>query len=70
MRLYARVYARDLYQFGMRSNEDVPPLKAAFVLSLSDGSESDAVYNEMRAMLGNFVESAVLDIDLDVEHAG
>lgn len=68
MRLYARVYARDLYQFGMRNNEDVGTLKAAFVLTLSDGTETGDLYNEMRTMLGNFVESAVLDQDIDIQH--
>ncbi|MGN6285530.1 MAG: S8 family peptidase [Afipia sp.] len=69
LRLYARVYARDLYQFGMKRNEDVPPLKATFVLSISDGTETSDLYNEMRASLGNFVESAVIEQDIEVDHS-
>jgi len=67
LRLYARVYARDLYQFGWKRNEDVPPLRANFVLSLSDGTESSDLYNEMRSGLGNFVESAVVEQDIDID---
>jgi hypothetical protein len=66
---YARVYARDLYQFGMKRNEDVPPLKATFVLSISDGTETSDLYNEMRASLGNFVESAVIEQDIEIDHS-
>jgi hypothetical protein len=64
---YARAYARDLYQFGWKRNEDVPPLRANFVLTISDGSDTSDLYNEMRAGLGNFVESAVIEQEIDVE---
>lgn len=67
MRLYARVFVRDLYQFGMSRNDDVEPLQVAFVLSLSDGTDGGELYNEMRASLGTFVESAVLDQEIDIE---
>lgn len=70
LRLRARVYARDLYQFGWRRNEDVPPLRANFVLTLSDGSDTSDLYNEMRAGLGNFVESAVLEQEIEIEAGG
>jgi hypothetical protein len=67
MRLYARVFVRDLFQFNYARNDDVPPLQVAFVLSLSDGTENSDLYNEMRATLGNFVESAVLDQEIEIE---
>ena len=67
MRLYARVFARDLYQFGVARNDEVQPLQAAFVLSLSDGTDGSELYNEMRATLGTFVESAVLDQEIEIE---
>ena len=67
MRLHARVYMRDLYQFGLSRNDEVEPLEVAFVLSFSDGSETSNLYNEMRASLGAYVESAVLDQEIDVD---
>ena len=67
LRLYARVFVRDLYQFGLARNDEVQPLQAAFVLSLSDGTDGSELYNEMRASLGTFVESAVLDQEIEIE---
>jgi hypothetical protein len=67
MRLYALVFVRDLYQFGVARNDEVQPLQAAFVLSLSDGTDGSELYNEMRATLGAFVESAVLDQEIEIE---
>ena len=67
MRLFARVYMRDLYQFGLGRNDEVEPMEVAFVLSLHDGSDTSNLYNEMRATLGAYVESAVLDQEIDVE---
>ena len=67
-RLSARVFVRDLFQFdNMQRNEDVPPLKVVFVMTLSDGSATSDLYNEMRATLGAFVESAVIEHDVHVE---
>lgn len=67
MRLHARLFMRDMYQFGLTRNDEVEPMEVAFVLSFSDGSESSNLYNEMRASLGAYVESAVLDQEIDVE---
>jgi hypothetical protein len=67
MRLYARVFVRDLFQFGLARNDEVEPLQVAFVLSLSDGTDGSDLYNEMRASLGTFVESAVLDQEIEIE---
>lgn len=67
MRLHARVYLRDEYQFGPGANGHVQPLEVAFVLTLSDGTDSSQLYNDMRTLLGNFVESAVIDQEVDVD---
>lgn len=67
MRLYARAYLRDQYQFGPGVKGGGQPLEVAFVLTLSDGTNSNQLYNDMRASLGNFVESAVIDQEIDVE---
>jgi hypothetical protein len=67
MRLFARVFARDLYQFDDPDTVESAEHEVAFVLSFSDESEDPAIYNEVRARLGNFVESAVLEQDVVVE---
>ncbi|WP_321788096.1 S8 family peptidase [Paraburkholderia sp. J94] len=70
LRVCARVFPRDLYQFGHTRNEDVPPSEVAFVLTLSapdDAPNRASIYNSLVARLGNYVESAVNDIDVNVE---
>ena len=68
LRIYARIYARDLYLYGYTSTEQIPEMDTAFVLSLGTGDEHDDVYNELRDQLGAFVETAVVEIDIDVEN--
>jgi hypothetical protein len=66
LRLFARVYTRDLYQFNFQHHSQVGPQEAAFVLTLSSGTDSGSIYNSMVQELGNFVESAVINVDIDV----
>jgi hypothetical protein len=67
MRLHARVYSRDLFQFDLASHHELGEQAVAFVLTLSDGSDSDGIYNSTVQRLGNFVESAVLEQIIDIE---
>lgn len=69
MKLFARVFARDLYQFELDGNADLKGQEVAFVLTLSDGREDSAIYNSMARALGNFVESAVLDQEIEIGNA-
>jgi hypothetical protein len=67
-RIYARLFARNIEQFGYRSNAELPDIDAVFVVTFSDGSGTDGLYNSMASSLGNFVESAVIDQDITIEH--
>lgn len=67
LRIYARLYTRDHYVYGYTSADQVPPLDAVFVLSLSGIDERDDVYNQLRDQLGSFVEAAVVESDLDID---
>jgi hypothetical protein len=67
-RLYARLYARNIQQFGYRINGDIPEVEASFVITFSDGTKSSGLFNTMAASLGNFVESAVINQDIDIDH--
>jgi hypothetical protein len=60
-KLHARVFARDLFQFDMSHHSELEDQEVNFVLSFSDLSDSPGIYNSTAQMLGNFVESAVLD---------
>lgn len=66
-RLHARVFARDLFQFGFASHHELGEQEAAFVLTLSDGSDSSGIYNSMAQRLTNFVESAVVGQEIEIE---
>lgn len=70
LRIYARIFSRDLYLYGYTSTDEVPEMEAVFVLSLGTGDENDDVYNELRDQLGAFVETAVVEADIDVDNEG
>jgi hypothetical protein len=65
-RVYARIYARDLYQYDMGSHHDLEEQEVAFVLTLKKEGSGDALFNSMVKDLGSDVEYSV-EIDQDVE---
>ncbi|MEJ1978640.1 MAG: S8 family peptidase [Acetobacteraceae bacterium] len=67
LRLHARVFARDLFQFGLMTHHELGEQDVAFVLTLADGSDSSGIYNSMAQRLTNFVESAVVGQEIEVE---
>lgn len=67
-RLYARVYARDLYQFNWQTNSDVGPQEVAFVLTLRGPNDEPSIYNSTAQLLGTFVESAVVNQEIEIEN--
>ncbi|MCY4190702.1 MAG: S8 family peptidase, partial [Rhodospirillaceae bacterium] len=66
-RLYARVYTRDLYQFGWRHHSQAGPQEVAFVLTLWSGEQRRSIYDSTVQALGTFVESAVLEQEIEQE---
>lgn len=64
-RLYARVYTRDLYQFGWSHHSQAGPQEAAFVLTLWSGENQSSIFDSTVQRLGNFVESAVLEQEIE-----
>ena len=70
MRLYARVYARDLYQFNIETHHELDEQEVAFVLTFEGIDGGSDIYNSMSARLGAQVESAVIEQDIDVTLGG
>lgn len=66
LRVYARIFTRDLYSYGYRTSSEIPPLKATFVLSLGSDDINDDIYNETRALLGSSVENSTVDNDINI----
>ncbi|HEY5331272.1 MAG TPA: S8 family peptidase [Acidobacteriaceae bacterium] len=70
LRLNARIFARDLFQFGLTSHHELAEQDVAFVLTLSDGSDTSGIYNSMAQRLTTFVESAVVGQEIEIETRG
>ena len=66
-RLYGRVYTRDLYQFRIQDQTELDSQEVVFVLTLIAGDMTPSIYNTTVQKLGNFVESAVVGQEIDVE---
>lgn len=70
LKVCARVFGRDLYQHGIFNNAEIAPSSVAFALTLS-ASESagtgSSIYDSVARQLGTYVESAVNDIEVNVE---
>ena len=68
MRLNARIFARDLFQFGHTSHHELGEQDVSFVLTLTDGTDTDALYNSMAQRLTTFVESAVIGQEININN--
>ncbi|WP_221179277.1 S8 family serine peptidase [Pseudomonas frederiksbergensis] len=70
LRLHARIYTRDLYQFQLNSHHDLAEQEVAFVLSFEGAVEGSSIYNTMTSRLGTSVESAIIEQSIDVHVGG
>lgn len=66
LQLFARVFMRDLYQFGWNHHSQAGPQEVAFVLTLWSAEPSAPIYDSTVQALGNFVESAVINQEIEV----
>ncbi len=71
LRVCARIFGRDLYQFGIRSNAEIEESPVAFALTISapPGGGNSSIYNSVATRLGNYVESALNDIEVNVSNS-
>lgn len=71
LRVCARIFGRDLYQFGISGNAEIEESSVAFALTITapPGRTSFSIYNSVATSLGNYVESAVNDIDVNVSNS-
>ena len=67
LRVYARIFVRDLYLYNLSGLEEVTPMEVVFILTLGTGNPADDVYDELRGLLGSFVENSVIDTDIDID---
>ncbi|MRT19645.1 S8 family peptidase [Comamonas sp. CAH-2] len=72
MRLCARVFPRDLFQFDLANTQDIKNCEVSFVLTLSahdEANQGDAIYNSLTNRLGNYVESAVNTVEINISNS-
>jgi len=67
-RIYARLFVRNIEQFGYSSNAELPDIETIFLVTFCDGSGTEGLYNTLASSLGNFVESAVINQDVIIEN--
>lgn len=70
LRLYSRIFARDLYQYGIESHQELDGQEVAFVLTFKSSNSNSAIYDSMTQRLGAFVESAVINQGIDINLRG
>ncbi|MBS0969132.1 S8 family serine peptidase [Nissabacter archeti] len=68
VRLYARIFTRDLYQFGYSSHHELDEQDVSFVLTFKSHGKDPAIYNSMTQRLGNKVEVASIEQDIHLDN--
>ena len=66
-RIHARIFARDLYQFQMAHHSELGDQEVSFVLTFKSKDLTYDIYSSMVNELGNEVESAVIEQDINLE---
>jgi hypothetical protein len=70
LRVYARIYTRDLYLYGFKHMDEVEAMRATFVLTLASTDPDGDLYGEFREALGPYVEASVIETDIDLDIDG
>ncbi|MGV8887073.1 MAG: S8 family serine peptidase [Pseudomonas sp.] len=69
MRLNARIFTRDLYQFGLSDHHELSEQEVAFVLTFHAADDAPSIYNSMVGKLTGYVENATnIETDIEVSH--
>lgn len=66
LRVFSRIYVRDLYAYGFGHPSETPPLSVSFVLTLRSLTPSD-LYDQMVTDLREYVEPGIVDTDIQIE---
>ncbi|WP_219847610.1 hypothetical protein [Photorhabdus hindustanensis] len=68
LRLYARIFTRDLYQFDMSSHHELSEQEVSFVLTFKSHDKDSGIYNSMKQRLGPKVEVGIIEQDIDIDN--
>lgn len=67
VRLYSRIFTRDLYQFDLSHHSEVEEQEVAFVLTFKSEDPTAQIYDSLVQALKNDIESAVVDQEINIE---
>ncbi len=67
LRLYSRIYARDLYQYELSDHHELGEQEVSFVLTFKSEDKESGIYNTMAQKLGVNAESAVINQEIDID---
>lgn len=67
VRLYARIFTRDLFQYNYTSHHELDEQDVAFVLTFKSDGDDPSIYDSMKQQLGNKVETAVIEQDITLD---
>ncbi|MBS9424630.1 S8 family serine peptidase [Photorhabdus caribbeanensis] len=68
LRLYARIFTRDLYQFDMSSHHELSEQEVSFVLTFKSHDKNSGIYNSVKQRLGPKVEVGIIEQDIDIDN--
>lgn len=68
LRLHARIYARDLYQYNMGSHHEMDEQKVSFVLTFKSDNKDPMLYNSMIKSLGADVEIGIIERNVNIDN--
>lgn len=68
LRVYGRIFTRDLFLYGYSHPDETPEMDVEFVLSIGTGDSEDDIYGQVFTDLGSYVENATINADLEVTH--
>lgn len=66
MKLCARIFTRDLYQFDMSHHSELPPQEVSFVLTLRAPDGAESIYDSAVNAMKSEIESAVVNQEIHV----
>ncbi|KQN46906.1 hypothetical protein ASE93_12405 [Serratia sp. Leaf50] len=68
LRLFARIFARDLYQYGYATHHELKEHEISVVLTFKSNDKNSGIYNSMKQNLGIDAEIATIEQDIDIEY--
>lgn len=67
LRLFARIFARDLYHYGLNTHHELGEQDVSVVLTFKSEDKNSGIYNSMKRTLGIDADIATVEQDIDID---